>query len=301
MDSPDTDPAPPAADAAINHDAAIDYWSNTSADVDGVLGGFPLVSKADLQGSANFLAKLRRKSDIYPTSRKLGRVVDCGAGIGRVTLGFLGSVADKVDIVEPVVKFTDVVSKGADFQELREAKVVGEVYNVGLQDWTPSVTYDMIWNQWCVGQLTDAQLKDYLRRIADKVNPGGWIVVKENLSSGADDIFDDTDSSVTRTDVKFRQIFEDVGLQIVATELQRGMPMHLYKVRSYALQPASTGKVSVAVFSWLTCSSGGMTVKEARTRAKQARFSVGKSTGHDRATRSTTADSLKRMLGSSEQ
>jgi protein N-terminal methyltransferase len=246
MDSQETDSPTPSVDAAIDHNAAIDYWSNTTADVEGVLGGYPLVSRADLQGSANFLAKLRRKSELYPSSRRLDRVVDCGAGIGRVTLGFLGKVADKVDIVEPVVNFTDVISNGDDFYELRETGIIGDIYNVGLQDWTPTVSYDMVWNQWCVGQLTDAQLVAYLLRIKDKVNPGGWIVVKENLSSRPDgmDIFDSTDSSVTRTDAKFRQIFEQAGLQIIATELQRGLPIHLFKVRSYALQPTSAGKAS---------------------------------------------------------
>jgi protein N-terminal methyltransferase len=50
-------------------------------------------------------------------------------------------------------------------------------------------------------------------------------------------VYDETDSSVTRTDEKFRQIFKDAKLKIVATELQRGMPKGLYEVRSYALQP----------------------------------------------------------------
>jgi protein N-terminal methyltransferase len=301
MSSQEPDLPASAADAAIDHDAAIDYWSNTTADDDGVLGGFPHVSKADLQGSANFLAKLRRKSNAYPASRKLGHVVDCGAGIGRVSLGFLSKVADRVDIVEPVIKFTDVISAGDDFRELREAGVVGEIYNVGLQDWKPAVHYDLIWNQWCVGQLTDAQFKDYLRRVKDRVNPGGWIVVKENLSSSPDgaDIFDSTDSSVTRTDVKFRQIFEEVGLQVVASELQRGMPMHLYKVRSYALQPASAGKAHFIRFSRLTYSSGGMTVGKPAPQAKRDRSAVGKANRRGRSTRSATADSLRRMLGRS--
>jgi protein N-terminal methyltransferase len=229
-------------DAAIDHDAALEYWSNTSADDNGVLGGFPEVSKADLQGNANFLAKLQRKSSIYSTSRKLDRVVDCGAGIGRVTKGFLGKVAHTVDIVEPVVKFTQVVSEGDDFKELREKGCIGEIYNVGLQDWMPSVKYDMIWNQWCLGQLTDAQLTSYLSRIKDNVTRGGWIVVKENLSSDPRgmDIFDGTDNSVTRSDDKFRQIFEEVGLHVVASELQRGFPKFLFKVRIYALQPIPT-------------------------------------------------------------
>jgi len=226
-------------DAAIDHKAAIEYWSNVSADDNGVLGGYPQVSRVDLQGSSNFLAKLRRRSKVYSERRKLDHVVDCGAGIGRVTKGFLGKIANQVDIVEPVVKLTDVISKGDEFKELREKGAIGKIFNVGLESWTPEIKYDMIWNQWCLGQLTDAQLIDYLTRIKEKIKPGGWIVVKENMSSAGfgQDIFDQTDSSVTRSDQKFRDIFEKVDLRIIATEVQRGMPKELFGVRSYALQP----------------------------------------------------------------
>ena len=76
-------------------------------------------------------------------------------------------------------------------------------------------------------------------RATAALSPGGWIVVKENLSNDhrGEDVYDETDSSVTRTDEKFRQIFKDAKLKIVATELQRGMPKGLYDVRAYALQP----------------------------------------------------------------
>jgi protein N-terminal methyltransferase len=228
-------------DNAINHTAAIEYWSNVSADVNGVLGGYPQVSRVDLQGSSNFLAKLRRKSKVYSEKRKLDHVVDCGAGIGRVTKGFLSKVAHTVDIVEPVVKLTDVITKGDDFLELREKDAIGKVYNVGLESWTPETKYDMIWNQWCLGQLTDTQLSEYFERIKDKVKPGGWIVVKENMSSDpwGQDIFDETDNSVTRSDQKFRELFEKAELQIIATEVQRGFPQELFRVRTYALRPFS--------------------------------------------------------------
>lgn len=226
-------------DAAIDHKAAIEYWSSISVNDNGVLGGFPQVSRVDLQGSANFLAKLRRRSNVYSERRKLDHVVDCGAGIGRVTKGFLGKVAQTVDIVEPVVKLTDVISKGDDFKEMRERGAIGKIFNVGLEAWTPEIKYDMIWNQWCLGQLTDAQLVDYLNRIKDHLKLGGWIMVKENMSSAAfgQDIFDQTDSSVTRSDQKFREIFAKVELRIIATEVQRGMPKKLFGVRTYALQP----------------------------------------------------------------
>ncbi|QDS68125.1 hypothetical protein FKW77_010247 [Venturia effusa] len=227
------------ADSAIDHKAALEYWSSVTADNDGVLGGYPQVSRIDLQSSSNFLAKLRRKSTRHGPGKRLTRAVDCGAGIGRITKGFLSKVADKVDIVEPVVKLTKVITEGEEFEECRKEGRVGKVYNVGLEEWTPECKYDLIWNQWCLGQLTDAQLLDYLERTKGFLTEAGWIVVKENMSTDAhgQDIFDDTDSSVTRSDAKFRSLFEKAGLKIVATEVQRGMPKELFPVRVYAMQP----------------------------------------------------------------
>lgn len=222
-----------APDSHIDHKTAIAYWSSTEPTVNGVLGGYPQVSRVDIQGSSNFLAKLRRQSQHLPAGKKLKRVVDCGAGIGRVTNGFLSKVAEKVDVVEPVKSFTDQI----------KVENVGDIYNVGLEDWHPERDglgpYDLIWNQWCVGQLSDTELVKYLKRLPPALSEGGWIVVKENLSNHhqGKDVFDETDSSVTRTDKKFRELFEESGLKIVATELQKGMPKSLYPVRSYALQP----------------------------------------------------------------
>jgi len=212
-----------------------------------MLGGYPQISRIDLQGSTNFMAKLRRRQTTpsgIPKSKptSLRRAVDCGAGIGRITAGFLVNIAETVDIVEPVVKFTDEISSGESFAQWRDQGKIGEIYNVGLEDWTPSQRYSLVWNQWCVGQLTDTQLRLYLQRCAAMLEKDGWIVVKENLSTSisADDIFDEVDSSVTRSDANFRAIFEVAGLKIIATEIQQGFPKDLYPVRIYALQPKLT-------------------------------------------------------------
>jgi protein N-terminal methyltransferase len=225
-------PADLPPDSNIDPATALAYWSSTEPTVNGVLGGFPQVSRIDLQGSSNFLAKLRRTSSTHPpTSGKVSRAADCGAGIGRITTGFLSNVAEVVDVIEPVKEFTDVLKPGEGG--------VGEILNVGLEDWEPATQYDLIWNQWCVGQLKDAAFVAYLKRAAAVLSAGGWIVVKENLSNDhlGRDVYDETDSSVTRTDEKFRALFKEAGLKVVASELQRGMPKGLYEVRSYALQP----------------------------------------------------------------
>lgn len=259
MDPPIADdPAVAAPDALIDHAASISYWNSVSADNTGMLGGFPQTSRIDLQGSSNFLAKLRRaaaaksasSTSATPSSStsakeappRLARAADCGAGVGRVTNGFLLNVADVVDIVEPVAKFTDALATQGTVAGEGKGKV-GDIVNLGLQDWRPaSGAYDLIWNQWCLGHLTDAQLVEYLERCKDGLvadTPAAWIVVKENLSTDAwnKDIYDEVDSSVTRSDVKFRELFAKAGLRIVADELQRGFPRDLFPVRMYALKP----------------------------------------------------------------
>jgi protein N-terminal methyltransferase len=123
---------------------------------------------------------------------------------------------------------------------------LGTIYNVGLESFNPrESTYWLIWNQWCLGHLTDAELIAYLKRCGEGlvrssravIHKGGVIVVKENLATEGDDVYDDLDSSVTRTDESFRTIFEEAGLKIIRTEIQKGFPKGIYPVRIYALRP----------------------------------------------------------------
>ncbi|KAI0887372.1 alpha-N-methyltransferase NTM1 [Annulohypoxylon maeteangense] len=228
---------PVVPDSLISADDGRRYWSGVEPDVNGMLGGFPAVSRIDLRSSGSFLAKLglgRTKG-----AKNVKRALEGGAGIGRITEGLLLDVAESVDIVEPIAKFTAALEGRAG---------VGRVYNVGLEDWRPEdgVAYDLVWNQWCLGHLTDLQLVAYLKRCAAALSVGedgktkGVVVVKENLSTTTVDLFDEMDSSVTRRDETFRRIFEDAGLSIVRTELQNGFPHDLYPVRMYALKPKTT-------------------------------------------------------------
>lgn len=203
-----------------------------------MLGGYPQLSRIDLRGSANFLAKLHRQYAPHDTQKTLGRGVDCGAGIGRVTVGFLSKVCDVVDVVEPVEKFAVEVKSA----KMAGNGLLGETYITGLEEWNPEKQYDLIWNQWCLGHLTDKQLAAHLKRCSNTLTSEGWIVVKENMSTSKDeaDVFDMQDSSVTRTDKKFRKLFEETGLLVVKTELQPGFPKEIYPVRFYALRPRNS-------------------------------------------------------------
>ncbi|EWC44461.1 hypothetical protein DRE_06729 [Drechslerella stenobrocha 248] len=246
------DPQSPSNPPPTSQDypAQIAYWSTIPSTVDGMLGGYPQVSRADLQSSANFLAKLQPQMAVPAGGVRRG--VDCGAGIGRITKGLLTKLLDVVDVVEPVKKFTDELLLASP--ELVAAGRIGEIFNQGLESWQPREdTYWIIWNQWCLNHLTDTDLIAYLSRCARALTPTGMIIVKENNAStfvigtssvapddDRNDIFDPEDCSVTRSDAKFRRLFAAAGLLVVRSELQKGFPerLKLYPVRMYALRPA---------------------------------------------------------------
>ena len=164
--------------------------------------------------------------------------MDCGAGIGRVTTGFLSRVCEVVDVVEPVEGFARVVREGA----LKKEGKVGDIYVTGLEKWVPEKKYDLVWNQWCLGHLTDEQLIAYLVRCRDALTETGLVVVKENVTTDELDMFDPEDSSVTRTEKKFRHCFKEAGYTVVKVEEQLGFPqsLGLYPVMFFALRPQTT-------------------------------------------------------------
>ncbi|KAI0468572.1 AdoMet dependent proline di-methyltransferase-domain-containing protein [Xylaria cf. heliscus] len=233
-------------DAAINQHVALQYWQSVDASTDSMLGGIPSlsgfshISKVDLQGSRSFLAKLGIGNK--NGRRSVASILEGGAGVGRVTEGLLLHVGTAIDVIEPVQRFTD---------QLQGKKGIRTIFNVGLEDWepTPGVEYDFVWMQWCVGHLTNEQLVQCLKRCKAALNKDdGLIIVKENISTSGFDIFDSVDSSVTREDRTFRDIFKAAGLRIVKVETQKGLstklPRRLFPVQTYALRPNVEPSVS---------------------------------------------------------
>ena len=94
------------------------------------------------------------------------------------------------------------------------------------------LVYDVIWIQWCIGQLSDADFIDLLKRA--KVKEDGFIVVKENNCSKGFH-WDDQDSSITRSDKYFRWIFGQAGMEVVNSKVSDVFPKELFAVRTYVL------------------------------------------------------------------
>ncbi|OAL66049.1 hypothetical protein A7C99_3153 [Trichophyton rubrum] len=222
MDSPKNMPP----DSLIRRDDGRRFWQGKNGNEDEMIGtaeAQPGMSEVDLQGSREFLAKLGIGTG--PGLRTLMDALEGGAGIGRFTQGVLLGLAEQVDVIEPIVKFTE---------RLHGRSGIRDIFSVGLEEWDPAqdVKYDLIWNQWCLCHLTDEQLVQYLRRCNTALRAGtGLLIIKENLSIRGVDVFNSTDSTVIREESKFSSIFRQAGLQVVKSQLQRGFPRNRLPVK----------------------------------------------------------------------
>ncbi|GJP32940.1 hypothetical protein CLOM_g7605 [Closterium sp. NIES-68] len=231
------------------YDKGVRYWEGVEASVDGVLGGYGAVSSTDAAGSAAFLHEVHGAH--VEAARGQGRplvALDCGAGIGRVTKEFLLHVFNEVDLVEPVRHFIDTARQHLASPPSAAATSHRAVnfFCCPLQEFSPDAgRYDVIWIQWCIGHLTDADLIAFLHRCVAGLRPGGIIVLKENTCHKGF-VLDKADSSVTRSDAYFRDLFKQANLQLLKSKVQRGFPSELFVVKMYALapQPAPQGGVA---------------------------------------------------------
>ncbi|KAL3662876.1 hypothetical protein V7S43_012276 [Phytophthora oleae] len=216
--------------------SAHEYWddeANCPLTDDGVLGGFAHVSGVDIKESKRFLKHVR---DTMRPEWVCHAAADCGAGIGRVSKLLLLPMFDHVDLVEQSPRLLRGAPQYLGEDETLRSRV-RDLYCMGLQDFEPKPkSYDLIWMQWVLVHLTDLDLVRYLKRCKKALTPNGFIVIKENIFQTAEPYdLDRQDSSITRSAVYYKSIFQQAGLTLLAERRQRHFPEELYPVKMYAL------------------------------------------------------------------
>ncbi|KAJ7774540.1 DUF858-domain-containing protein [Mycena maculata] len=211
---------------------------------------------------------------LNPPPPRRTRALDVGAGIGRVTADVLLHLVSDVVLLEPVDNFiqealargrASAASQGSHpWRGITDSSKSVTFLRGTLQEfdpalphhaemldrvgYAPSMTdalsgFDVVWCQWCLGHLSDPDLAAFLRRSHAALREKGrsLIVVKENLCSDNEDgsaciVFDEQDSSLTRSDMAWKNVFEQAGLNLVHEQVQEGLPDGLYVVKMYALR-----------------------------------------------------------------
>ncbi|KAG1891074.1 AdoMet dependent proline di-methyltransferase-domain-containing protein [Suillus subluteus] len=252
-----TDPVP-------DLEAGIQYWATQPANYDGVLGGFGtgVTQISFLTEPLHFLVSILldrvASSSIsfqnYPQShRHFGvslplqsetrrvRALDVGAGVGRVTSDVLLPLVSDVVLLEPVEPFiNEARSRGKASESGLEINDSGyRVLWKGIADRSKSVTFIkgalQSFDPVAPGTPLDRRSRKALR------DARSLIVVKENICREQSEpvtVFDEQDSSFTRSDLAFKNVFRDAGLKIIQEKIQHGLPEGLFPVKMYALREA---------------------------------------------------------------
>jgi protein N-terminal methyltransferase len=138
-----------------------------------------------------------------------------------------------VDLVEQDEKFCNKAR-----ETLESSGHLGEIFNVGLQDFQQSsYKYDVIWSQWVLGHLKDEDLVLFFKRISAMLNPNGMIVIKENFTKDDKIILDAEDSSITRPIASFKKLMKQADLKIIKEARQTNFPKSLFPVYMIAMRP----------------------------------------------------------------
>lgn len=103
--------------------------------------------------------------------------------------------------------------------------------------------FDVVWCQWCLTYMKDVDLIAFLKRSQAALRKEGAsvIVVKENVCKDGEGgvpevVFDEDDSSVTRSDLHWKMVFRSAGLTLLHERVQVGLPRGLFMVKMYALK-----------------------------------------------------------------
>src|SRR3989338_8935621 len=141
-------------------------WQHTEASNAGVLGGFD-VNEVDIAKSRQLLDYLIIKGKINTNS-----VIDCAAGIGRISKNLLTKYFNNVDILEQDEKFVNHCHK-----EFARNPIVRNIYHDSLQKFIFKHSYDVIWIQWCLEDLEDDGLFHFLQNCKKALNANGVVII----------------------------------------------------------------------------------------------------------------------------
>jgi len=210
------------------------YWNAEGIDMEGMTGGNHC--PCDLKFSKRALediSKKRCKSSSKKASQKktFARALELGAGVGRVTKGALASFCGHIDLVELVKK--SLMKAKATLPKQIKGTTFG-FFNKTAQTFKVKADhYDLVWCQWLLMYLTDADAVALLKRLGAGINESGVIVVKENLPTGREKSrLDDEDEgtlksgakgsavSCVRTRKHHEVLFKAAGLRIRGERLQ---------------------------------------------------------------------------------
>ena len=158
-----------------------------------------------------------------------------------------------MDILEPAPALRREAARA-----LAAAGVPGDVFSHALHEHDyAGADYDIVWLQWVSLYVPAEALVAWLRATAAALAArGGTLIIKDNISLGADAVYNDEKAGVIRSLAYVRALIHLAGgLDLVAEEPQQPWPKSLFPVHFLVLRPnaaAATGGARVATHASAT-------------------------------------------------
>ncbi|KAM7012248.1 N-terminal Xaa-Pro-Lys N-methyltransferase 2 [Tautogolabrus adspersus] len=204
------------------------FYEDVPASEEGMMGDFVEISNVDLEGSRQFLKRF-----VGPGKAGTHCALDCGCGIGRVSKGVLLPVFEKMEMADMMEHF--LLHAHEEYLG-DDADRIETYYCYNLQDFTPPKNkYDVVWMQWVACHLTDKDLTNFLFRCKKSLRPNGVIIMKDNMARQGCKL-DSIDSSISRHLDIMKIIIAKAGLEILAVEMQEGLPEVIMPVWMIAMK-----------------------------------------------------------------
>ncbi len=200
-------------------------WQKAEASLTGIMDGFESVNDCDAQDSCTILEKLIAAKQIEPNY-----VIDCAAGIGRVSQHVLTKYFAQIDIFERDEKFVQYCQK--NFEQNHKIK---DISCDSLQNFQFNKLYDAIWVQWCLQDLQDDDVIDFLTRCKNSLTKNGAIIIKENIMYAGTFIDEDAGCEI-RPRKAFEDFFAHCNLQIIHQSIIPNWPKTLLPVTTFVLR-----------------------------------------------------------------
>lgn len=205
-----------------------EHWESKDSSIKSVLGGSEITQLPDIKASNELLTGLILTKQLTPH-----RVIDCGAGIGRVTEHVLLDIFDEIDLMEQSSNFIETCK-----DKFNSNGKVKNIYHSALQHFIFDRKYDLIWIQWCLENIEDSDLNSFLKKCYLALNENGLMIVKENYYKGdkeKESIYAELDLSKQRSDSTYLDLFKKNGFILKKHFLNPNWPSDFMPLVVYVL------------------------------------------------------------------
>ena len=218
------------------YDITKKHWEKSEGTDTGMLGGNIELHNIDIIASKELIEGYINKKFM-----KTSRVLEIGAGIGRVTKDLLSKYFNEIYLVEQDESFVKTAK-----QKLNDISSVKNIICSPMQKCfdhennknliPKDLKFDVIWIQWCIENIDDHDLVQMLKDCKSHLNERGMIIIKENVVEDNDSVtVNNIDYSRVRNDKLFKELFKQAGLKMFKHMRHPNWPEGFMDVSVFAL------------------------------------------------------------------